>query len=1069
MGKPVKNPLNNVPAGKNGRQKYPTVPTAPKKGRQLYVKEKNYLANKKKYDTALPGKLSIVRSDGARVERDMYNQLSNAETQFVKQYVKRAPMRAKALTALIIALAIAVSGLMIYIFRDALFGKDGVIGGLFYPDYTFDLSVNDPEMGSATVDTLDPDEGEVINLSAKPNYGYVFCGWYKNGELISTDSELAYIMPAENVNMMAVFAKDKFDVKVLSMNPAFTAGIDAEYDYLTEITVTANDIAGTDFIAWVVDGAEYSTEKTITFTVDKDFTVYAEYYAYGATEIYTWPTAGPAPLGTALGDIELVGGSANVLGSFEWANPDERIYEGGEYIVRFVPLVTGYPENHALIGVEIAENVLTAPTLKVEGGVAKWNDIDGDSGYVLDINGEEIDLSESDLSYKLPVKMDEYFVSVYAKGDGESVADSEWSNIERYVPDKPDIDELDFGKAKSEYDQDGEMVKFGGTIDVNRDNFDEVFGDHVVWEPDGFSFEIELDIGKYLSEKTKREILNLNKFNVNTDVSIVLYAQVKVIDPKVYAEVDLDFPLTMENLAFGVSYTSMVTTILNISINGEFVEPELRRSTLHLMSMELIGLEEPIYKFKEYVFQLKNTPIQVEFALCFDAVGAIAALARIQNVQTTDYYAGIHAIENGEAIFVPYFGRDVQSNITTIELDGGFDVNLNCVRLSATLQLTDGKEAVSLLRLNLDAFNVETDLSGNVNVELDHTDSIIPDATVETDIDGSYYFYGQVTFEYYVYLKIHFKFLPLGDFEVKLLDGSHILAEWEYAKGGLPKTPYMDEAVHSTTPIYATDGEFEYFIDLEGDLIRVNVGSDYLLQPLYADLDSERIVDIDDHYIYVLSGDKLRRVGRDAPTERTILVGIDKVVYTDRSYIYYTTKEDPNKIDKIYRSDVSNDEPLLITLPKEYSAINMRYDYLEEYYIIYAESDKYGACYFTYDGYSLIRHGVNEHKYWSNTVFASGDIAYYSLDKDGNIVECFIRSDEHGITHADGMKSVGISDLGIFTVIERAGDVYGYELGLYPLDKSSGAYLKIAEVCDPDVANRIVCYDGEAYFIDFDG
>ena len=76
MGKPVKNPLNNVPAGKNGRQKYPTVPTAPKKGRQLYVKEKSYLANKKKYDTALPGKLSIVRSDGARVERDMYNQLN---------------------------------------------------------------------------------------------------------------------------------------------------------------------------------------------------------------------------------------------------------------------------------------------------------------------------------------------------------------------------------------------------------------------------------------------------------------------------------------------------------------------------------------------------------------------------------------------------------------------------------------------------------------------------------------------------------------------------------------------------------------------------------------------------------------------------------------------------------------------------------------------------------------------------------------------------------------------------------------------------------------------------------
>lgn len=938
--------------------------------------------------------------------------------------------------------------------------------------HSFSVEVNDPAGGTITVDQPKGDVkiGTVINLKAKPNYGYVFSGWYVDDECVSADTEFAYIMPNNDVVVTAVFAKEKFNVSVISMNPAFENTIEGEYEYLDVITVSANKIEGTEFLAWFVDGEVFSIEDSLTFTVESDITIYAEYYTYGAVEVYSWPTANAAPLGTPLSEVELVGGKANVLGYFKWADPEMQVYEGGEYIVVFIPFATSTSEHESFISVPIAEQVLSAPKVVIENGVATWNGIDGAVGYTVYINGVEYDVDSTATSYQLPTSMNEYFVSVSAVGDGVLTASSKQGNIERYVPEKPEISELDFGIAKSEYDENGEMVKFGGTVPVTPEYFDLFDEENIVYTKEGFAIDVTVDIADMISSSTKKELIFLNKIAEAANTEILLTARIEVIDPKVYLECDNDFPFSMNDLAFGVSYTSIVTTILSIKINGEFVEAEQRRGTLHLLFIDLVGLEEPIYKWKEIPLYLKGTPFAVEFAVGFDAIGAIAASLVVDYVEVSEYYAGIHVIENGEPVFVPYFSREVKSNVTNIEFDGEFDVSLNCVRLSASLQIVKSEEEkISIVRLNLDAANVDSDLSGNVNVNIDHTNPEGSEITEEETISGSYRFYGQITFEYYFEIRLNFGFLPLDDFGIKLLDGSYILAEWEYFKGGIPKTPYKDEAIHITTPIFATDGKTEYFIDVDGNLIETEVGQDYSLADNFADLDTERIVDIDDHYIYVLSGNKLRRIGRVAGTERTILSNVSSVLYSDRNYIYYTTVGDPTRICKLYRSDIESSQPAFADLPGNYSALSMRYDNLNECYVIYSTSADGKEYYFSFDGVNLIRNNANEHKWWQKQRFDGDIMAYYSADENGILAEAFIRSENGGVTHADSALSVGISPIGLFVVNEKAGDVYNYELGLYPLGLESGAYVKIAEVSDPYVANRIAYYDGKVYFLDMDG
>lgn len=80
-------------------------------------------------------------------------------------------------------------------------------------------------------------EGHPGSLEAKPNAGYKFVGWYRNGTLVSTDLECYPTIDANNIVFTAVFEK---------LPPEFTS---AEMIYMNkQISASNKVISGEGFI-----------------------------------------------------------------------------------------------------------------------------------------------------------------------------------------------------------------------------------------------------------------------------------------------------------------------------------------------------------------------------------------------------------------------------------------------------------------------------------------------------------------------------------------------------------------------------------------------------------------------------------------------------------------------------------------------------------------------------------------------------------------------------------------------------------------------------------------------------
>ena len=74
-------------------------------------------------------------------------------------------------------------------------------------EYTLTISKNNNN-GTVNIDTYSAYTGEVVNLIAQPNKGYVFEGWYINDSLLSNDSSYDYIMSNCDVTITAKFVID---------------------------------------------------------------------------------------------------------------------------------------------------------------------------------------------------------------------------------------------------------------------------------------------------------------------------------------------------------------------------------------------------------------------------------------------------------------------------------------------------------------------------------------------------------------------------------------------------------------------------------------------------------------------------------------------------------------------------------------------------------------------------------------------------------------------------------------------------------------------------------------------
>lgn len=129
--------------------------------------------------------------------------------------------------------------------------------------------------------------GETVTLIATPSEGYLFGGWVQDGQVVSTETRLSFVV-SDNVNIYARFIPEpqKVTVTVATNDETFGSVIgDGEYTEGDEITLIATPENGYEFVAWKKDGKILSNLPTLYYTIVDDCTIEAEFKFIEKTDI----------------------------------------------------------------------------------------------------------------------------------------------------------------------------------------------------------------------------------------------------------------------------------------------------------------------------------------------------------------------------------------------------------------------------------------------------------------------------------------------------------------------------------------------------------------------------------------------------------------------------------------------------------------------------------------------------------------------------------------------------------------------------------------------------------------
>ena len=161
--------------------------------------------------------------------------------------------------------------------------------------YKLTLVNDNPQAGSSSICKDFPIEvGEQLILTAKPNYGYEFVGWYdiETDELVSKQTEYTLTMPAQDVSLTAKWVRQKFTV-VVATNVGDAGTIDwdkwqREFYVGETVTIVATPTRGNIFSGWYVYNTNtlLSTSAEYTFEMpdhDVELTMRWEYYVIKVT------------------------------------------------------------------------------------------------------------------------------------------------------------------------------------------------------------------------------------------------------------------------------------------------------------------------------------------------------------------------------------------------------------------------------------------------------------------------------------------------------------------------------------------------------------------------------------------------------------------------------------------------------------------------------------------------------------------------------------------------------------------------------------------------------------------
>lgn len=103
------------------------------------------------------------------------------------------------------------------------------------------------------------DNGETATVTATPNEGYIFKGWYENGELVSTDASYSFTVTSDRT-LSAKFAS-YYTVTTIAQTGGTVSG-GGQFEPNATATITAKANAGYYFIGWYDENGELVTADT---------------------------------------------------------------------------------------------------------------------------------------------------------------------------------------------------------------------------------------------------------------------------------------------------------------------------------------------------------------------------------------------------------------------------------------------------------------------------------------------------------------------------------------------------------------------------------------------------------------------------------------------------------------------------------------------------------------------------------------------------------------------------------------------------------------------------------------
>ena len=123
------------------------------------------------------------------------------------------------------------------------------------------------------------DSGIQVTVTAVPDDGYTFEGWYENDVKISGEENYTFTITSGRT-LEARFSLERYTVTATAGTGGSVTG-SGTYDYGTRITLTAAPKTGYRFVRWLEGANQVSVNTQYTLSVTKDQTLKAEFEKLG--------------------------------------------------------------------------------------------------------------------------------------------------------------------------------------------------------------------------------------------------------------------------------------------------------------------------------------------------------------------------------------------------------------------------------------------------------------------------------------------------------------------------------------------------------------------------------------------------------------------------------------------------------------------------------------------------------------------------------------------------------------------------------------------------------------------